>query len=760
MKHSWLLSLFIGLCLLWVESFSITEALADEAQNAPALRIVGAVAPDGIKLNSNSTAFEYSFTIEAINDKPISDLKILVSPLVGPDGAQTVLQCKANERSCAGQNFTVDALGVLQVSVNAELGLEGTYAGAITLVYSGKRETTKLSITRARPPIPVEILGLEAVREDPILYGGDPSFWLTLNGTSGQEVSVSLPVLTSLTLSGANNGKFQSPFNKVIVTENERPVAEPLKLKPGELHRYKLTVEGVNTAGEYSANVRLAQKDATPIDKSISIFVKSSALLASVLIGIGVLAGYFIRRYTMKDRPKILLERRVLLTLSEIDATEQGQPPLKSSEKSILDTFRHRLNDLYEEVELGTDRDADALLEEVDKKLSMFTLWTNARRQVEAIQSSALVEPFREEIKGIESFLLRNKPDANQYNEKQAMLDSFEARLRKAIRDDLERRLTNFQEEVNKFHQAGPSPSVLDELRDNLEPKIEQAKLLLQGNQLEESNQLFIAARSDYARILADDMEANINSIKSAPLGFIDNTWSALKTEITNSLANVRRQADPDLAIAAYESTYALYLHRLDDSVRKEIEQRMKSIEENNALSEDEIKGYKASLDDALRSIDISLRKTEAKQFREAAAAYQQAIEKYSTVVASLTQGGQLSAAQQLKEPADVFAGAEIPAGLSFMQAIIAPARQPRARPTTEALLKRLKVNDRLLLVVITLIAIAAGLKLFWVDNAVWGSWSDCLTAVLWGLGLHQVVGPGFEGLLSLKDKLSSIQTK
>jgi hypothetical protein len=41
----------------------------------------------------------------------------------------------------------------------------------------------------------------------------------------------------------------------------------------------------------------------------------------------------------------------------------------------------------------------------------------------------------------------------------------------------------------------------------------------------------------------------------------------------------------------------------------------------------------------------------------------------------------------------------------------------------------------------VLVVAVILGLQLLWADNPVWGSWTDVIIALLWGLGLHQVAG-------------------
>ena len=61
---------------------------------------------------------------------------------------------------------------------------------------------------------------------------------------------------------------------------------------------------------------------------------------------------------------------------------------------------------------------------------------------------------------------------------------------------------------------------------------------------------------------------------------------------------------------------------------------------------------------------------------------------------------------------------------------------------------------DALLNIGLLIIATVLGMSLLWYNDPVWGGWSSYSTAFLWGLGLHQVGGAGFEGVPAITKKL------
>ena len=69
------------------------------------------------------------------------------------------------------------------------------------------------------------------------------------------------------------------------------------------------------------------------------------------------------------------------------------------------------------------------------------------------------------------------------------------------------------------------------------------------------------------------------------------------------------------------------------------------------------------------------------------------------------------------------------------------------AQKRAEYLKKLIKRVDWVVMLAVLGAAIVLGLKLLWADNLMWGSFSDYMVALLWGLGLHQVTSSTVNGL-------------
>jgi hypothetical protein len=96
---------------------------------------------------------------------------------------------------------------------------------------------------------------------------------------------------------------------------------------------------------------------------------------------------------------------------------------------------------------------------------------------------------------------------------------------------------------------------------------------------------------------------------------------------------------------------------------------------------------------------------------------------------------------------------AEQPEPLAAIPRMAPIARRPRIPTRT-----LIAIGDGVVLVAVTLIAVATGLKLLWAGSPTWGGWNDWLTAILWGAGLHAVGNDSFKGLLGLKKDLGKVE--
>jgi hypothetical protein len=732
------------------------RAFQNEAEaNKPTLNIVGASA-EGIKLNRNSSSFSYLFTVEATKDA-VTGVRVAVAPFMGPDGVLAETQCEINNRPCNAGPVDVPALDSIQIKVTATFPLEGIYTSAITLTYGSERKTTPFSVTRTRAGIPVEVLGVETVREEPILWSGAKTIWLTLSGTSGAESFHLLPPSpVALALEGPNNSRLQTPLSSVTVTdEGGQKVTQPFTLKSGETRRYKMTIEGLSDAGQYTGTLRVGALDAQPIDKPITFVVKASAFCAALLIGVGVLVGYLLRRYGTRDRPRLLQQRRLLVLASEVNVLEREVGQLNDDEKGIFALIRRWINDLYEDVQVGVVKDADAAVELLDKKLTLIPLWVNVRRRVEAVRPPELAEPFRARLDAVRNILREKQPALDALKQAQASLDALPGEIDNTVKDDLTKRLNDFKAEVEQFRDTVTDQKIRDAIRDKVETARARAAADVAAGRFDSARADFNDARGEYARLLADNLRASLDNA-SLPPGFDNAQWQALKSDVAAHLDQVSKASDPEVAIAAYRSAYTSYLQKLAVTLRGEVEQRLALLKaQADKFTEEDLKRHTADLNEIFKQLDDVTKRLAAGELTEAAGIYQQAKDALTRIVGALKAGGMAMGASVSDALVDALPAGAIPRSGGELPTVAVLGREPRERPTVESLTRRLRWYDLGVTFIIFLVAVVLGLYLLWINNPTWGGWGDRLTAVLWGLGLHQVAGAPVD-VSGLHDKLTS----
>lgn len=263
--------------------------------------------------------------------------------------------------------------------------------------------------------------------------------------------------------------------------------------------------------------------------------------------------------------------------------------------------------------------------------------------------------------------------------------------------------------------------------------------------------------------LLVTDFETLLASA-TLPAGFSAEEWRALKEEAGPRAIEAREQAatDPDKALATYRLAFVGYLRAAATKLHHEGQQCRQRIEGKNyndsAAKAADLAKVDAVIKAAKQALD-HLDKTEVSaacdQYRVAVAAFQALTpEMKGEAIGRLMSGGSAAARTLLPVATGVLAGwlPEIPV---FGQAPAVPTHLPRALMTLAQLQSTRWLLDKVLWLLLLAIAVATGLQLLWANDPTWGGWTACLTALLWGLGLHQVSGSAFEGTAGLLGRIA-----
>ena len=734
-------------------------ALSLERYPLPKLRLVGAAENAGINLTRKVAAFRHTFWIESTNRAPVKSLQILVSPLIGPDGAQVETSWTIGGRPGSSAPVPLEGLGTLDLEVTAVLALAGTYGGSVTLIYSNRRETTALSITRSRPQPSVEILGGETVAATTCWRWNSPSVRMTVHETAGQPVQLDLPALLTLTRKGKNQEKFQASYSAVFVTDpSDEPVPGPLSLAALATARFKLHLERLDTAGEYNGTIRVSAKDAQPLDQPFTILLKEWCVTPLVLISLGVGVSFGLRLWLKQIKPQLEQE----ITLQTLDEQLQGfssaPPGLDVDELAVVAVLRERIDDLYNRLADGPVQNAPALLTDIGEKTRAVPNWVNARRRVAVIKSTRARAGLEARLRIIRDYL--TSPDRNEttLNDSNSYLSNISGAIDTAVKNDLLARIDALK--INLDAQR-PLLNPANQLRldGEIVPLKDRAETEAKRMNLEQAGKLFDRARGLYASLLADDLIAGLDPALP-PRGFLDADWRALVESLRARVGRVADASlsDPDSAVSQYNAAYSLLLRSLAEHLSTEISDTKASLVTTRWRGPSRLREFSDRLDSLEGELRAAMRQAGDLQFHAAGKAYTAVVQKFETLLsdlhtASVTPAAALGAtpAANLQRPP---VAATIPASLSMAALPPLLAQAAAARPTARALRFQKKLFSGIANGVILLVAVASGIQLLWVNNPTWGGWDDMFTALMWGLGLHQVAGTGLD-LTGLAEKFT-----
>jgi hypothetical protein len=730
----------------------------EQKQQEPALKVAGKFTgvneSEGIKLLSNTADFHYKFQIEATENE-VKDLRVLVYPFTGPDLAQVETKWTVNGEPGDKAVVTVPGLQAKPLEISAQLPLVGEYKSTISLIYNNKRWPIPLTVTRARPNLSIEVTKIETATDVSFYPRKDASIRLTIQEKDGRRISLDKPALTYLSLVGANKSKVQAHYGKVtILDESGNEITSGFELGPGP-KELRLIVGELSGPGEFSGNVRVSTPDAEPVDQPITILRKKSGWIAGFLIFVGVLISFLLRRYATTARPRLVRQRRALALTSDIDELERTSGELTEGEQDVLKELRKRLSTLYEDIAMATDNKADDTLQEINRKLNIFPTWVQERRRVDSLRPAELQEDFRTELEKVRTYMLKRQATSEEDADAAKILAGTAPNMAKKVKEDLEEHLKSFSAEINAQRLATKSEAVRARLGAEVDTKITAAQELLKVDRLDDARAAYDQARLAYARILTDELA---NTLPTAvPLGFKAPDWDNLRSQTMDIITQARLAADADNATKLYQSAVTLYLRNLAWKLQGAIEELRGNIPTDTHITDEKKTAYDTTLLSLKQKLDDALLKIDAGKLSEAAADYEAAKDELLTLNQQLPVGTSMgvAAAASAATSADAGTAGSVPGAfdLPFLGAILGRGRGPL--PSFSKLTRWLSIFDLMVTLVVLLVAVFFGLKLLWSDAATWGGWNDYLTAILWGLGLHQVSGVATQGAADIVAKLA-----
>lgn len=738
-------------------------ALKGERLPLPVLEMVGA-SDEKVNFSTKVSAFKGRLLLESTNASPVEELKIIFECLRDQKGTRIPTHWTVNGQPGEDTMTTVPGLGAAELVITAELPVAGEYNSDITLLYGDQRKSFNLKVTRNRVEPTVEIKDVETIlgqADSFIPWGGQDNvnLWLTLHETSGQQATLNLPQFTVLSLKGAEENSYQAQFKGLEVKdEDNNIVQEPLTIEPDEIKRLHLNIRGLSKAGAYVGNLVFTAPGMLAIDSNVTILVRESAWVAGLWIGLSVIVSFLIGLWFKSTRPKLERQRYTNRLLSDLEREAKRIIHVSHGKKKlaeVVDDMSARLEDLYDNPDLGIDANAGEILGEIDKKITMFRRLADAYQQVYTLEPSKLVSRFSPDLDKIQEGMLTRTP-ASATKVETALKDLFTG-IENAIIVELLQLLSGFEKEVRAQINRVSEDNFKEKLQNEILPKITTARDFAEKKpepEMHAANLEFEEARVLYACAMAEYLRAKL---LTPPLGFDRDTWPVPQQAIIDKIDVVVREEDGEQAIAAYHDAYALYLTTLTAKLMERIKEIKESLDHLNSnginaqMNAEEGNKLKDILEQLLVRLENILTKIKAGDLATARTEYENVQNTYISEVQPVVTKPVVRMNRR--------SGSHLYTDLAFTGYIPGKICEGLKELSTDRRLRQRKGLGRLITlgdIVVTVVAffmaIAFGLQVLWSGDATWGGFGDHLIALLWGFGFHQV---GNQGVKGVKDILA-----
>jgi hypothetical protein len=709
--------------------------------------IAGASTADGIALTTTSSTVRYPIFLQNTTSTEIKSVRVEISDLVSPDShLQSVKLSTEGSSAKSGIVLMLDlpALQSVRILLETSVPQAGVYQSSLALIYDKKRYPFPLKITRSSLAPSVKLIGLDSASFEGLDIR---SIFFSLQETSGADLKLRPPVLSSLSLKSGEKSlqaKFESAQMFLVAPNGaEQPITDPFPVPGNSTAKIRAQLTGLNDPGEYTASLDIGSADGSLPAQTVSIFVKRSGWLAALMIALGVVVSLLLRKYTRVDRPRLLLRRRLLLLVSDIDAMGDRMPD--ATDRAALKFQHDRLVRSEDDVQLGVTNSVDDIVADVNAKLSILPDLSTLRRKIDAVQPQSVADPFRGNLQSASNLIFAaGNATSQQIADTTKALQGAVAGLDAAIRACIVGQITEAQ---NATKDA--PPSLTDVHREEFAAEV--TAVLTKANDaaqlsppnIDEAKDLIDRARRSAARIMVNDLQEKFvrpDEIKAE-------TWAPYEKRFELAASQARGAKTGDEAMSSYHNADEAWLSGMIEALRSQalaVQDRAKKASEKDKQAFDVI--MQEQLDalqkarDTLAAGDFT---TARKAYNEAKGAILEGLKALPPAPSpkSMAFGEQRHVAARIFS---LFSSPEmitIP-GLS-MSSSVEPmgGRAPRIFDPVKSIEKKISQRDLMVGVVAGVVAVVLGVFLLWIDNLTWGSPKDLVAAVLWGLGVHQIAG-------------------
>lgn len=636
-------------------------------------------------------------------DSPLYGVRLSATPLIDEKGVVAVaptfdheLQTLVNDGALRRVDITVSGLKAL-----------GRFTSTLYATHGNRTQTLgTLSVVHALRKDALRVAPIAAPKAEQWFPGAPAtlSLLVTVENTGDSPATIAAPVIARFTSGGK-----QAPAPAVRVPGG------PFTIAAGGRITLRVLLDDLTRTGAFAGALRLSAEGHEPVEQTFGFQARQGPLFPAVLITLGVIAAFGIRRRLSGRAVGRTGQKRLVARLhSDLATVGAGIADMNGRESAILRTLERRLADVADELAFARVSVSSDQLIDVDQKIDLFADYLVARRHVATVRPEPLRRPFEAQLDDVARFLM----DASVGDDRPARLDAFATTVRE-MPEAAEATVRNrFHADVDRFLKATDSGPAVAELPLRALKQIDASRSLAdEGRFVEARSELAVAQRA-FARLLSEELAARVPAADAAPPGF-ETGWPRFRSTFLDALRAVRRKSKGADAAEAYRRVWQEYAIELASRLKTAAARERRGA---GGAREEQLGRVIDDCDAALaRALDLE---------PAAVDAYRLALEGY-LVPPGRRAGPRLQAA---------LADAQLPPPLTVVAAEVADRRVTRPLPSgaesAASLTRHLRRRHLGLALLAGVAAIPAGLLLWWSPNETWGDLADGSIVFAWGFGL------------------------
>jgi len=732
-----------------------------------------------IALKSPTSQFLRTFQIEIPEGKKITNLRAGVTQFKSPEIKDVVpnyikwklsskLDCKpsagistekefeeANKEICLIENEHVELL------VNVDFPILGEYKSLIQLKYKVEDNTGKpspykiqqiqLKITREKKKLNVKFLNVDRVQHNPVyfpnkiilgltnfdilqdslnIFSKDVTLGVTGEETNGLTTKVS-PQIYGWKIKFNDEDKGISPEEEIkplFFTNDKKSIDKKnhLKIDGSSVFKFKIHLPQITEPGEYNATLHLSAKDKESKTHPIQFSVKKGGDLALFLISIGVLIGWHFLTWDTTKRSRLIWQREMAKLIERLNNIKSKQT--HPNEVGLVINFHQAIKKLFHDLDIDEIENLDDRLERVRKKIPLLKEWFEINR---------LIQRIRDE--GFKSFILKKLNNIAEGFPDESITDSdIEPNLKDVkekitkhiveqfvfLKNEIENYLITFDQSKEKLSLI--SNITFDEL------KLDDDKSFSSDN----TNKAIIKfqdALFNYYQILGNDLEKKISNI---PQEITIDSLKEMNQIVKEHINKIKTAENIKDARHFYSDSYLTYSNYLSEGILNFAQTVIKKsdndsqIELLNEIIKD-INEIPNQTDIPFPWLNIYELEIQLKKVKDSQVIKQNPKGDQDNLDAAITlrQTIKLPKPPQ-SDPLEINNNSIISSKETELDKFDLPSQ-------TSIDIKIMK-GDQAAKFTVAILAVASGFNYLWLENPIWGTYSDMILAVFWGFGLQK----------------------